>query len=111
MYRLNDVELCVVVGNLLDNAIEGVSRMNQSEKKEIDLRFQRSLNISYIICRNPVDLSTIVPKGDGFLTSKNDKSLHGIGLKSVKNIVEKAGGTVNCYVENNDFKVLIQFIE
>ena len=110
-YKLNDVELCVVVGNLLDNAIEGVSRMNQSEKKEIDLRFQRSLNISYIICRNPVDLSTIVPKGDGFLTSKNDKSLHGIGLKSVKNIVEKAGGTVNCYVENNDFKVLIQFIE
>lgn len=67
---LDDVELCTVLGNLLDNAMEGVDRLRPEQKKEVHLEFQQALNLFFIVCENAANPDALKMQGDRFLSSK-----------------------------------------
>ena len=48
-------------------------------------------------------------KGEEFVTSKEDEDSHGMGIKSMKQIVEKYQGEIKISFENNVFTVKIRF--
>lgn len=106
----SDNDLCVILGNLLDNACEAASFVNQ-EERYIDTRILFDRGNLILIVENSFDGK--VNKGwDGRLLSrKQDKSNHGIGLKSVHRIVDKYHGDM--YVENESglFRVKIVLYE
>lgn len=92
-------EIAVLFGNLLDNAIEAAK---DTEEKRIALDIQK--NTSYLIILVSNSIKTSVLKDNKNLeTSKPDKELHGIGLKSIKSIVEKHNGMIQFYEEENEF--------
>lgn len=109
-YPLNDlpiseVDFCAIVGNLLDNAIEGADRIIKTdEKRWIHLSFSRIWNMFYITCENSMRPSTIKRYQGKFLSSKTDKSsIHGFGIQNIISIVSSAQGMYSFETNQNVF--------
>ncbi len=84
-------DLCVLVSNLVKNAVEAVEQIIIQEKK---IRFEVDCGKQYFhICVQNTMLQE-KKEESGFLTvtSKQDKKNHGIGLYNVRKIVEKYDG-------------------
>ena len=89
-----EVDFCAIVGNLLDNAMEGTLRIKDAQTpKWIHLSFQRVWNTFSIRCENTMAPSTINRRGKRFLTSKSKCSApHGFGIPNIESIAQKAEG-------------------
>ncbi len=96
-------DLLILIGNLVDNAIEALSNEQRKEVK-IDI-FEKGayaiLNIQNYCSRS------VLKTNPNLVTTKNDVKNHGFGLNSVKRIVEKYGGDIVFYEESNYFFVNI----
>lgn len=101
--RFDDLDLAILFGNLIDNAIEA---LNNVSDKSIEIRvydFNSFINVN-------VSNSVYVPvlkKNPQLLSTKCDDGDHGWGLKSVKSIVDNYNGLFDCYEKNNKFTVHI----
>lgn len=86
-------DLCVILGNLLENGLEACAAV------PLGLRFL-TVNLSKKNHALAIKISNsymgqLVPDGETFVSTKEDKnSLHGIGLSSVRQTVEKYSGDV-----------------
>lgn len=97
-------DMCTILANLLDNAIEAVSGLESSGSIALTIR---KINHFLMI---KVSNSCAERKGsfDHFpKTTKKNIELHGWGLPSVAGAVEKYNGTLKCTNENNQFIVSI----
>lgn len=91
--RIDPVDLCAILTNLLDNAMEACARQPEGESRKITVTIRR-INLFLIIriANSSAASPTII---DGSLvTSKGNRRLHGWGLRSVKAAVEKYQGTM-----------------
>lgn len=103
---MEEADLCALFGNLLDNAVEGCERENGEREIRISIRKIRET----LMIKAVNTCHTVPPRKDGFfLSSKEDKSLHGWGIKSMKMIAEKYGGTMKCEYKNGEFNVVLTF--
>ena len=101
-----DIDLCIIVGNILDNAIEAAEKV-ENQKGYIDFSMQTRNGIIHIICYNNFLIKPVVSHGT-FLTHKqNQKSFHGIGLKNVQKLVEKYNGSMNHTFTDDVFTIEI----
>lgn len=98
-YPLNELPLstpdfCSIVGNLLDNSIEGCLRVaDRTDPQTISLTFARTYDTFHVFCENPCDSKTLHHRKDTWRTSKRDNAgIHGLGIPSIKRIVNKADG-------------------
>ena len=98
-------DLCVIIGNLLDNSIEAVKEIKS--KKIIDIILKYEHKRSYINVKNAYEGQRIKNKEGKFVSSKSDKRSHGVGLKSIKRIVEKNEGVLIINTDNNIFDVTV----
>lgn len=98
---IESADLCNLLGNMLDNAIEAAQKC-EPEKRSIELNISSSGNRLNITVRNSV-LCSILKENPSLKTSKHDKSEHGFGIKSIKSVAEKYGGTTDFYEENMTF--------
>lgn len=104
---LEDTDLCALMGNVLDNAIEACERMEHGERW-ISVYMQKQQHMFFIEVANSIDKMPVMKHGQ-FLTEKGDRELHGYGIKSIRRIVDKYDGTVAFQIENKTFKVNISF--
>lgn len=105
---ISEQNFCMLLGNLLDNAIEGVMRLPaSSSSRGIRLAFSKVWSMLFITCTNDVDETKLKRRGEEFLTTKEHPELHGFGTKSMKKIVEEAGGTIEFEVARGKFTVHI----
>lgn len=103
---LDDTAFCILLSNILDNAIEGVQRIDDvSVPKEISLSFARSWSMFYLTCSNTMNPKTIQQVEDRFITSKANKQIHGLGLESIHQIVARIQGTCNISIEGLRFNI------
>lgn len=98
------VEFCTVVGNLLDNAIEALLRIQTTNADLcIKLSFARVKEMFYIQCSNPCNPASLKKHNNTWLSSKKSDSgtaVHSLGISSIKRIVEKNSG--RCSFDTND---------
>lgn len=104
--KMNDVDLCIVISNLVQNAEEALNK-NFMENKFLEIKFQSIKGYLNIQIRNSVpnnlldfDYVAKLPK-----TTKDNKLEHGIGVKNVKDTVEKNGGLFEVKVNSKEFVV------
>lgn len=115
---ISTLDFCSIIGNLLDNAIEGTMRIpdidKNPEKAVIHLSFSRSWDMFYIYCENPCDPSTVVKQRDRFISSKqkNEPGLHGVGLHSIDSIASRVEGRTEYLVQDQMFyaKVVLPYL-
>lgn len=100
---LKQDEMCILLGNLLDNAIEAVRGLDR-KKREIRVRMMTPNNMFLLEIQNPYE-GMRKKVQERYLTTKSDQNLHGLGLDSVKRIVEKNGGFLEISDENQIFQV------
>lgn len=99
---INTDDMVVILGNLLDNAIEACERLSTDKRLELMLKFEDGCII--VSVRNSFD-GNINRKGNVLVSLKSDKALHGIGLQSVRHTVEKYNGEIKISALNNIFSV------
>ena len=101
---IKDYEICILLGNLLDNAIEAVQSLENTQKKiYLNMRTENSMFILKIT--NPYKGARNISDGH-YLTTKNDKTIHGFGLDSVKKILNSYGGKLEIVDDGNTFCVM-----
>lgn len=93
-----NMDLCVLLGNALDNAIEGCT--GNHPKIMIDIRRMKSYLLIEI--KNTIRES-VLNKNPNLKTTKKEASAHGIGLSSMRNIVEKYDGSLTLEEEKGYF--------
>lgn len=113
---IETTDFCSVVGNLLDNAIEGIQRIPEYERNNdsstIHLSFFKVNNMFYVNCENPCFPSSLTVKHGRYLSSKSNSGnigIHGIGLQSIENIAEQTEGRCSFYCENGIFYSQVVF--
>lgn len=90
---MDALDIYILFGNLLDNAIECVEKYPEEEKRIITLKGGIKNGILLIRIENYCDME--VPLQNGLpKTSKEDESSHGIGTKSALHVVEKYNGHI-----------------
>ena len=95
---LDALDISVIFGNALDNAIEASEKLPQ-EQRLITVKAERRQDMLVIIVRNNMLSDTPVSKQ----TSKADSYLHGFGLPNIRNAAEKYGGQCSTSIENGIF--------
>lgn len=97
--QMDDMELSIVLGNLLDNAVEGTKGVQEAI---IELSVFIKDNYRNIVLKNTICESVL--KGNPQLnTNKQEHNEHGFGIKSVREIVTKHEGTLVFFEESNKF--------
>lgn len=100
-----DMDLCAIVSNLLENAVEACARMN-SQDRFIRLKISSTTRfLLTIIIENSYE-GEILRSGNTFLSSKK-KGRKGIGISSVLNMIEKYNGISKFEYQDQLFKVSI----
>ena len=92
------VEASALFGNALDNAIEGVNRLTDPDRRLIRLSVARQKDFLRIKVENSC-VEDLVVGEELPRTTKADKSQHGYGLKSIRATAEKYGGAVTVRAE------------
>ena len=99
-YKSSDI--CSILGNLLDNAIEAAEN---SENKEIDVRIVYVKNKLKITVKNYYTGKIKKDTNGNFISTKGDTKNHGIGLKSVIQTVNSYDGYIEVLTEHSVFQV------
>ena len=101
-FCFSSFDLTVILGNLLDNAMQAVALVE--ENKFIDIRMDCSKGMLIVKMSNPY--KTVVKKENGkIITSKADKENHGFGLRNIDEILEKYNGTSKTDTSNGIFTI------
>lgn len=99
---LDAVDLYSMMGNALDNAIEGVRCFDEKEKRLIDVLIRRENKLLLIQVINPVAGRLTFQDGLPASTKIND-GYHGFGLKSIRYTAQKYGGFLTVNLEHDCF--------
>lgn len=104
---IQDIDLIIIMGNIIDNAIEASKKV---ESGYLDIKIFETQKGHFLMIRVENKFNGIVKRqGDSFHTTKENESKHGIGLKNVKDCIKKYDGILQIDTENNVFTVSIIF--
>lgn len=112
---LPSASFCSIIGNILDNAIEGVLRIRGRKRQAvIHLSFMRAWDMLYITCKNPCAPETIHVRNNVFLSSKRNLTQNsvGLGLQSIEHIASQYEGRCEFKVEKDTFcaKIVLPYV-
>lgn len=102
------VDLCILFGNPLDNAIEACAKLNSGTLKEIHIDCVCNSGFVFIEIKNPVQKKVEI-RGNLPETTKPDKELHGFGLYSLEQVIKKYDGEVTCECDDKTFILSMDF--
>lgn len=108
-FNILAVDMVVIIGNLLDNAIEACSRVDNDKRIHINIRY--SEGSLFIFTKNTYD-GSVEYKDGKIKTTKKDSGNHGIGLNNIESILKKYNGIMKInhtdYIFNVDIMMYIK---
>lgn len=97
--KVNDIDLCVILGNLLDNAIESCEKI---DKEDRFLRIYIIVNKKQLYISVQNSAKEILDFNEkNYITNKRGN--HGLGMKRVQSLVDKYDGFLNLQNEPGIF--------
>ena len=97
---MSDVELCSVLGNMLDNAVESCASLPESDRF-MRVYIGRLKGQLYLSVQNSA--GEVRKERESYISTKNDSGQHGYGLFRIDRIAKKYGGYVNRQNEEGIF--------
>ena len=92
-------DLHALFGNLLDNAVEYVSKISDHEKRFIRVLSKEENRYFILTVENYFEGDILFDEQGIPITTKNDKGIHGFGTRSIKRIAERYGGFADMQVD------------
>ncbi len=105
--RLSPIDLCILLGNSLDNAIEACEKIPNNQEKIISVESKYICGLLFLTITNPT-LDDVVIKENTVQTTKENIHSHGFGLYSLNKVVKKYNGEFSLTCENRIFSVKIE---
>ena len=99
----NNFNICVILGNLVDNAVREASK---SKEKLLTIKMQIKQEVLLIFIENSYS-GKILEKRNGLQTTQPELAIHGIGLENVKKVVIANGGEIKIDYTSNRFCVQV----
>lgn len=103
---MDALDLSAVFGNALDNAIECEKRLADPEKRMILVYVSARQGFALIrvenYCEDTLSYREGLPR-----STKGDPAFHGYGLKSIRYVAEKYGGTMTTKLANSWFTLCV----
>lgn len=108
-FSISELDLINIFNNLSSNAFEACDKQENNDKKWISFKSYVKENNLIIYQSNSFN-GDIKFRNDKLITTKKNKKLHGIGVESIKHIVDEANGMALIKVDKgkNEFKFLIK---
>lgn len=103
--NIRSADLCAILGNLLDNALEAARQVPEPEKRFVRLTIRRINQMLVIKVENSFLVPPVQEKGL-LKTTKAESGLHGWGLKSAGTAAEKYDGIVQTTYTANTFQAV-----
>lgn len=105
---IKNSDLCVIISNLLDNALRECRLRKEEEPiKEnlIQLRIGKFKGFLSITCENSIreNQAQYVIANQDIKTTKSNKNHHGYGIKNINSVVQKYGGAYSIHVREGMF--------
>ncbi len=97
-------DICSLFGNILENAVEACEHVSDPQKRVVSLNV-RNVAGQISVSEDNYFAGELRFSGGMPLSSKGDPDRHGFGVKSIKMIVEKYGGTMDCRVTGDLFSL------
>ncbi|MCH5250533.1 MAG: sensor histidine kinase [Lachnospiraceae bacterium] len=97
--HINEFDLCIMFGNILDNALEACEKIRYSDNKFINIQSKIVKKCFILEVKNSADIQSNIQ-------SKNHTG-YGIGLLNVKDVVDKYNGVMNIEILDGIFTVSI----
>lgn len=98
--NIDELDLCILLGNLIDNAIE--ASLETIEKKILISIMQKNRHLAIKIINSTNN--KVINIGE---TTKKDKGLHGYGLSAICDIVNKYDGAIENNIINNNCETIL----
>lgn len=92
--NINDMDICIVLGNILTNAIEACQRIINTQEKAISITMKYKRENLLIELKNAYNIDTIRIQDEQYISSKRymKNNKFGIGLENVKTVIDDYGG-------------------
>lgn len=100
MPHIKDNEISVILGNLIENAVEACDRMEEKSEKRIELNGKILGEMLVITMKNSYN-GIVQSDTNGFFSSKRDS--YGIGLTSIQNVAREHYGDANFHYDRSYF--------
>ncbi|MCD8073934.1 MAG: GHKL domain-containing protein [Lachnospiraceae bacterium] len=99
---MDPLDICTILGNALDNAIEACLKIADEQKRQIRIRISLKNQMLSLHVENSCE-SLPTEKDGQLLTDKPDASAHGFGIRSIRHTAEKYGGQLSYRVTEGQF--------
>ena len=103
---ISDVDLCILAGNVLDNAFE--AKNDDIQGFYVDFAIKELDSYCVVSCKNKSDRQENFTSLHNLQSTKTDKEkTHGIGTRQIQRVAEETGGFVTYKHEDGEFSVLV----
>ncbi len=101
------MDLCIILANALDNALEACAKIPEGEEKYIKLKIAKTDDYIVISCANPVAAAPKQVNGS-FVSDKKDGMNHGFGLRSIIDTAKKYHGEHMTRCADGVFTIIVK---
>lgn len=101
--NIPDIDMTTILGNLLDNSIQALKETRGKQILRISINYSRGRMILQI--ENSYE--KILEENGELKTTKTEKEGHGIGLESIKEVVERYDGILQLDYKENLFVAFV----
>lgn len=102
---INEYELVLVLANTLENAVFSVKDLEPA-KRYINAKIHCTAEYLLIDMENEYEEEIHFDPITGLPKSKRGKN-HGLGMQSILTFSDKFGGNLDCYCEDNRFRIIL----
>lgn len=101
---IDDFDLCVLLGNILDNAVEACERLEDDAYKFINIRSGMVKKCLLLEVKNSASMENIREIN---ISKKEKPEEHGMGIINIRETAGKYNGAVNIELENHIFVISV----
>ncbi len=105
LVHMKDMDITMLFGNAFDNALEAAQKCKNGY---IQVKLFRQNEGAFSVIRIVNTFAgDVICEGRRQLTTKNDKDLHGIGIRSIQEIIEKYNGLYAREYEDDLYRLIM----
>lgn len=99
-HELSATELCLILHNSLENAVEACMKLPEKERK---IKVQAAVRQNRFLLRISNRFNGVIKKADGLPVTEKEGKEHGYGLLNIEQATKRMGGSIDYRVENGYF--------
>ena len=107
---MSAMDVYSLFGNAVENAVEAVRKVEDPEKRVIDIMTEKHGNMLNVRVSNYYSGTISIENGLPVTTKPDAEGYHGFGMKSMKLVAEKYGGDLICSTDGEIFDLWIYLI-